>query len=285
MIQQNTIGSLIELYIGGGGNSWITQSAPTNFHEFWKRKGLVGSETPADFKEVTDAEKTALEKADAAWVRPPQEFIDMATEVGKEIGDQWARVVWNEETGFFEYHGLSDISYPEMRKIMEARNYPVVYINNTVWNSWGAMGINIRTNIPQFKRLLVGYVFGYNANIKRFSLGDSYIENQLHGGLLPNCEEVTGVVDLYGNVNFTNSPNLREIRMILRASNIVLDLSQCPKVSLESYEYFVNNADEQRTATIIVPDAVFAGMNDETNTKWHNVLLDGAANGITFSTK
>lgn len=291
MIQTNTIGSNTELYITGGGNSWITQSHPTNFHGFWKRKMLTGTEKPEDFKEVTDTEKTAFEKTDAQWERPPQAFIDMATAVGKGIADKWARVIWNEETGFFEYHGLNDITYSEMRDIMEARNYPIAFVNNNVWNSWSGNGINIRTNIPEHKRLLVGYVYGYNAHIKRFSLGDSYVYkgfigcNQLFGGLVPDCEEVTGVIDIYGAVKFTNSTKLREIRMILHASNITLDLSPCPLLSFESYSFLVGNVDGANAVTVIVPDAVFARMNDESDTEWHQVLLDGIANGITFATK
>lgn len=54
-----------EIYVNGGGN-FITQSRPTNFHQFFTRKILTPTEDISDFREVTAAERTALEQADAA---------------------------------------------------------------------------------------------------------------------------------------------------------------------------------------------------------------------------
>lgn len=68
--------SLTEIYINGGGN-FITQAAPTNFHGFWSRRPLDSGESIADFREVTPTERQTLEAQDAAWVQPPQCFIDL----------------------------------------------------------------------------------------------------------------------------------------------------------------------------------------------------------------
>lgn len=61
--------SLTEIYVNGGGN-YITQARPTNFHQFFTRKVLTGSETIDDFREVTEAQRTQLENSDKAWVEP-----------------------------------------------------------------------------------------------------------------------------------------------------------------------------------------------------------------------
>lgn len=61
-----------------GGGNFITQSAPTNFHQFYTRKILTESESIDDFREVTAAERADIEKseADADSKEPPQSFID-----------------------------------------------------------------------------------------------------------------------------------------------------------------------------------------------------------------
>lgn len=56
--------SLTEIYVDGEGN-YITQAQPTNFHQFFTRKVLTGSETIDDFREVTEAQRTQLECSDA----------------------------------------------------------------------------------------------------------------------------------------------------------------------------------------------------------------------------
>ena len=91
ILQRTVNGSFTEIYIGGG-NGWITQSAPTNFHSFWKQKILTGNKTPEDFREVTDKEKAALEKSDAKWEKPSEDFIAQMAALG---------VTWNADTGFF----------------------------------------------------------------------------------------------------------------------------------------------------------------------------------------
>ena len=85
-----------------------------------------------------------------------------------------------------------------------------------------------------------------------------------------------------------NCPNLVNLSMFI-AGNIVrkitLDLSRSPKISLESFQYFVNkSASQSNTFTLKVHPDVYAKLTDETNTEWHQVLIDAAAKNITFAT-
>ena len=118
-IQTRIINDLYtEIYVGEG--NFITQSAPTNFHQFYTRKILTESESIEDFREVTASEKAALEAADTAWVRPPQEFIDRWNHRGRVpvVGGEFKKVgQFNESTGFFELNEFTDIDYSEALEI------------------------------------------------------------------------------------------------------------------------------------------------------------------------
>lgn len=98
---------LIYRDICGGGN-FITQSAPTNFHQFWTQKILTPGETIEDFKEVTANEKAQLEVSDAVWERPGEELIAEWEDYGG---------VYNRTTGFGELNGLTDLTAKDMRLI------------------------------------------------------------------------------------------------------------------------------------------------------------------------
>lgn len=54
MIQQRTIGSQTEIYVGG---NFITQAYPTNFHEFYTRKIITPGDTVDNYREVTAAQE------------------------------------------------------------------------------------------------------------------------------------------------------------------------------------------------------------------------------------
>lgn len=109
-------GSFTEIYVGGG--NFITQSAPTNFHQFWTQKVLTPGESIEDFKEVTASEKAALEKSDAKWERPSDWEIaqwEMYATIGnKKYG------LYNRDTGYAELNGIIDIGLDEMRTILAA---------------------------------------------------------------------------------------------------------------------------------------------------------------------
>lgn len=101
--------SFTEIYVGGG--NYLTQAAPTNFHRFYTRKILTDGESADDFREVTAAEKAALEASDAAWVRPPQSFIDRWNSACKPFDTSYGG--FDESTGYFNCCGVTGIDYAE----------------------------------------------------------------------------------------------------------------------------------------------------------------------------
>ena len=116
--------SLTEIYVIGGSN-FITQSRPTNFHQFFTRKILTPTEDISDFREVTAAERTALEQADALWEEPSARMIaEWNHRFTIEAPCFGLRRVsfgrYNADTGYFEGNGLTDITTAQARLILES---------------------------------------------------------------------------------------------------------------------------------------------------------------------
>lgn len=104
------------------GGNFITQAFPTNFHQFWTKKILTASEKISDFKEVTAAEKTTIENKDKEWEEPSEELIAQCKSADTDI-------LYNVQTGYFEYNGLTDITTKQMRDILFS---PWAIYNNRV---------------------------------------------------------------------------------------------------------------------------------------------------------
>lgn len=108
---------------GGKSETYITQSKTTVFHDFFTRKFLGEGETVENFMEVSEAERQTLEQAREAWVRPPQVFIDLWNEAAIARGawnSKQEHGRYNEDTGYFELNGLTDITYGEAVMIYES---------------------------------------------------------------------------------------------------------------------------------------------------------------------
>lgn len=138
MIQTKIINSsYTAIYVGGG--NFITENFPTNFHTFVTEKRLLPSDSIDNYREVTAAQRSALEAADAKWVRPPQVFIDLwnAACASRFVNSSYYKPSgqYNESTGYFELNGITDIGIEEAIRIYSA------YVS-------GRTTMGYRTNIP-----------------------------------------------------------------------------------------------------------------------------------------
>lgn len=120
------------------GGNFITSAAPTNFHQFYKQKILTPAEDISDYREVTASERTALEKSDAAWERPPQGFIDQWNDwcVISAIGVVSTYGAYNESTGYFELNGIKDIGLEEAKAILAYAPMTRFVLPNHGENRW-----------------------------------------------------------------------------------------------------------------------------------------------------
>lgn len=285
MINTNTIGSITELYIGGG-DSWITQSHPTNFHGFWKRRMLTGTEKPEDFKEVTDTEKTALETTDAQWERPPQEFIDRWNQrcrmfVSAGIGE------FNENTGYFELNGLKDITYKQAIFCDLFSDAWDQYIENKISSSWSTWRYNVRSTFPKVGVMQQAHINTYNTDIEVVKLHASVYNDvdviTFRISALSNIKRFDDVISLKHCTDFVCESQTLE-HLMLSVYNSDISLAKCPLLDFESINAIPSRATNSMPITVTVHADVMAKLNDETNTEWHQILTDAAAKQITFAT-
>lgn len=245
---------LIYRNICGGGN-FITQAEPTNFHKFYTRKILTPTESISDWREVTEAEKTALEEADAKWTAPSEEFVRTVEARG---------AVYNRDTGFFELNGLRDLTTEEMALIYAT----TAHYGTTRGEIQTLIPAKIRTNFN-----VESYTIGANLNTS----SDSAIEvlaissKNVYGWTiniwtlsnLYQLREITGpfYISSLGRNTFVRL--LRLEKMKLGRLNYDLDLSGCPALSAESVAYMVEHAINTATITITLHPDAYARVTEE----------------------
>ena len=296
-------------YVGGG--NFITQAKPTNFHQFWTQKILLANETVADFKEVTAAERSAIESADAEWTRPPQSFIDLWNNACIDPRTKRAVGQYNESTGYFELNGLTDITYQQAMDIYRYTSDGVRMSDLQVM----AYGFaQFRTNLPPSSG-------GYWAQINNlFSLN-----RILEVARLPQYYSSGVKLQPNNRDAFSDCHKLREIINVLEAPSHVSDaytwyetFSGCfeletvwiknlygnisfahsPLISSDSISYLVENRTTAHTdpITVTVHADVFAKLTGDTTNaaaaalspeelaEWQQILTAATAKNISFTT-
>ena len=312
MIQTRTIGSHTEIYIdkNGGGKSetYITQSKTTVFHDFFTRKFLGEGETVEDFMEVTEAEKQTLEQARNAWVRPPQIFIDQwNTACGI-----WGR--YNEETGYFELNGLTDITYEEALRIFfrtisfSAQCSRRIYTVNDIRTNL-PLQLNLEANgsntIQSFRFFCSNNDSIEVLNFSTFSgsrispdLGaDAYQGNTQIVYGCPKLKRIVGTFSLYRATQnmwpFNKLPELEDVN-ISHLYTGTLHLEMLPKLNLNSFAYLVSHKYQNADTPVMVHPTVYAKLTGDTTNeevaamdpeelqKWMELMPLAAEKNITF---
>lgn len=245
---------------------------------------MTASEKIEDFKEVTEAEKSALEASDAKWERPPQSFIDewnnrCILAYAPHMIKHNTYGQYNEDTGFFELNGLTDISYKEAIEIMKLPNIDVGYSGNnkSLCHSLARTTIPLHVAYTDWEGLLVDMT---KLEVVRFV--DGYITSGQDPETTPISVIKTGFL-------FTKCYNLREVKPILSLSasdwmeqhfygtglppNIEkiwlknirfnIEAKQCRKIIPECVTYMVENAANTTDITITLHPDAYARVTDE----------------------
>lgn len=297
------------IYVGGG--NFFTQAKPTNFHQFWTQKILLENETVADFKEVTAAERSAIETADAEWTRPPQSFIDGWNNACIDPRTKQVVGQYNESTGYFELNGLTDITY---QQAMDIYRYTSNGVTTDDINVMGYGFAQFRTNLPPSLGcywVQINNLFSLNGILEVARLPQYYptevklqpntrsafegcyklreiinvMEAPSHvsdvytwGGTFSGCFklETVRIKNLYGNISFANSP----------------------LISSDSISYLVENRTTAHTdvITVTVHADTFAKLTGDTTNpavaaltpaelaQWQQILSAATAKNISFTT-
>lgn len=245
---------------------------------------LVGTEKAEDFKEVTEAEKNLIGANDERWTAPGEEFIQQCETVG---------AVYNRDTGFFELNGLTDIDEYNMRMIYR-HTWPLIVSN---YLDAACEYANIRTNLPfvDMTRAEIGYhatSMFRGSQVEVLNLECSINKSKPfrvvgYAAWIFQCyklKKITGLVEFVDVCPHFNgfAPALEEINVYNLKKNITFQ--ECPKLSLASFQYMVDHATNTAPITITVHADVYAKLTDESNTEWHQVLLDAAQKNINFAT-
>lgn len=297
------------IYVGGG--NFFTQAKPTNFHQFWTQKILLEDETVADFKEVTAAERSAIETADAKWTRPPQSFIDLWNNACIDPLTKRAVGRYNESTGYFELNGLTDITYQQAMDIYR-------YTSNGVRLDGEKITVyglaQFRTNLPPSSG-------SYWVTINSLFYGNSILEvvrlPQYYSSgiqLTPNTRdafaycyklrEIINVMEAPSHVSDSYTWNgtfykcfeLETVRIKKLYGNI--SFAHSPLISSDSISYLVENRTTAHTnvITVTVHTDVFAKLTGDTTNpavaaltpaelaQWQQILTAATAKNISFTT-
>lgn len=250
---------------------------------------MLSGESLDKFREVTAAQKAALEAADALWVRPPQLFIDLWNTVCK-LNTFLTIGKYNETTGFFELHHLKDITY-------EQALYSFIYtygINGTPrFNTEGCRARVILPTKPFYGTMPMSIErYGNSSTVEVISawqcssLAANKIESMFEG--MTSLTHIYGFmyIGVYANTKntFRNCKNLEYVNFGYMRANI--DFSDCPNINADTIKSLTvkNNGIPETGIVITVHPDVYAKLTDETNTEWHQFLLVGADKNIQFAT-
>lgn len=256
-----------------GGGNFITQSAPTNFHQFWTQKILTPGETIEDFREVTASEKSQLEASDAKWERPPQSFIDEMIALG---------AIWTEKTGYFALNGITDIDYKEMRAIYNKTKY------RGGATEFMYAGMNLRTNLLLPNELYQTnyqslYGFFYNSKFDMVKLnsatssgvGCNNFANGFSGAKIGRVEGRINVSNVSNMAGAFNRANVGHV--FLWGLKCSISWASMESIDLESIQYLVNAAANTSPITVTLHPTAFARLTDE-------LIAQAAEKQITFAT-
>lgn len=301
------------IYVGGG--NFFTQAKPTNFHQFWTQKILLEDETVADFKEVTAAERSAIETADAEWTRPPQSFIDSWNNacIDHVRNPPIAVGRYNESTGYFELNGLTDITYQQAMDIY--RYTSGAFPGNVTEGCNNTYGYaKFRTNLPLngVTYVLETYsMFPHNEILEVVRLPQYYSDGvHLHKN---NRDAFYGCYKLKEILNVMFAPQcisssktwqstfykcvqLETVRIKKLYGNISFPHS--PLISSDSISYLVENRTTAHTdvITVTVHADTFAKLTGDTTNaavaaltpaelaQWQQILTAATAKNISFTT-
>lgn len=208
-----------------------------------------------------------------------------------------AGAVYNQNTGFYELNGLTDITEEQMREIYVQTN-PTKRVTDlcSVLNA-----SSIRTNFPflnrgGYKNIDCYAAFANCTNLEVVAFGardgDNFFPSRIIYAFI-NCiklreiKSVLNVTSLESHNNkflntFSGCRALEKILILNLKDNI--SFSNSPLLSLESLQYLITNAANTSPITVTVHADVYDKIQDEGQVDWHALIETAAAKQITFAT-
>ena len=262
---------------------YFTESFPTNFHHFYKRKTLVGNETADMFKDVTASEKSAIEAQDAKWVEP-----------SASLKERWKLLFpdgdYIEKTGFFKLNDIDTLTADEAKEIEcwatklrgDKGSAYARFLGRTMttYVEGGGLETNIFGICYAAARLESFRFSGATGKVilSRWEHAFRYCQ-KLH--------TIFGTLDCINLAATIHAPFAFCFCLTtVELHNLKADLflGDSPLLSLASLQYLVNNAANTSPITVTVHPEVYAKLTDETNTEWKAIFTAAEDRQIEFAT-
>lgn len=214
-----------------------------------------------------------------------------------------AGAVYNQNTGFYELNGLTDITEEEMKTIYlqthvmdKLSSYYNIFASSTFRTNLGFnMGIT-QTNgrIVSFRE---SFFYNQNLEVLRLSFGNNINETRMirtgdmfyafHG-----CKKLKRIINqIYvysikdkSYFDHTFSQCILLETALLYKLSASISFPDSPLLSLESLQYLITNAANTSAITVTVHADVYAKIQDEGQVDWHALIETAAAKQITFAT-
>jgi hypothetical protein len=208
-----------------------------------------------------------------------------------------AGAVYNQNTGFYELNGLTDITEEQMKVIYVQTNHVT---RQTDLSGVFANANNIRTNYPfeidgGYKQVLCHATFAGCTNIEVVAFTKS-TNNVFYSSrvnyLFQHCRKLKEVIGII-RIDYASSSEKYEkmfyqcfalVSVSLRGVKYDISFSDSPLISLESLQFMITNAANTSPITVTVHADVYAKIQDETNADWHALLSAAQEKNITFAT-
>lgn len=295
-----TLASLVKTADGGNVDEGLDSAKRAVFVDMWLS---IGGEKLANGKyRMTDSGKE-LTFAEALVRYNRNGFIDQWNEAAGPYGH------YNEETGFFELNGLTDITYEEAMRILVDS---VIRTTNCICLYY-KKDIRTRTLIPTI--LCGNFVFAencdsmyarcYTLTVIQLAAGDktdpcpTSIKSMFY--YCSSLKEISGILDLY-NITaertvsgaFSGCTKLESVK--IKRLNISISFSFCKNLSFTSLQFMVTNAANSAAITITVHPDVYAKLTGDTTNpavaaltpselaQWQQILTAATAKNISFTT-
>lgn len=206
-----------------------------------------------------------------------------------------AGAVYNQNTGFYELNGLTDITEEQMKVIYVQTNH-MDYVEN-MRDVFSAL--KFRTNLGfNVIRRGTGHNFNLrdafreNSNLEVLRLGNDtndswYLACYEITNFTQNCFKLKKIIEYIQyvgltDINIVGNYLLEEIRF--KNIKVNLMIKDSPLISLESLQYLITNAANTSPITVTVHADVYAKIQDESNADWHALIETATAKQITFAT-
>ena len=308
MIEITSNSQFTEIQIIWGGNGWITESFPTNFHTFRKRRRLHPAQSVEDYKEVTEAEKTALEGEDGKWCPPSEELITRWNEAWMPLNKRFGQ--YNETTGYFEGNGVLDITAKEALKILDIG---YIYALSLQGGAYAMLNFKAPTLLPISSngmlsgilrievdtiRVLDYYTSGVGWNSDTYPMNVTNSQGFLYAS---EVKHVLGILNVANDASY-----LRHFYNGIRCKNLQtlwvknlkkgIELQHCSMFRFDCLKYMVENAMDTEGQSIVVhPDvyakltgdtanAAAAALTEEELVEWGELLTTAEEKTISFVT-